>query len=788
MSRIKTSLILILMLGLTVSAIMASQYIPTSHDTGLPPETITYDDLQPDEFELLYETENLSYFYREDRDIIAIKDKRNGYLWKTGIDIEFNKYLEEACMLVPDEEKINCAPLEDRLNTTFTGIANSLLTVEYYDNSSSIRRLSSASDSGVTSRLATVNNNPNHRRLDVNFELLSIEIKMHIYFDNEGIRYEIRDEDITGTGVRQLAGIMLTPFMGASGGAKAFWDPEQYAYRRIVPNPRLDGYVLVPDGPGALIRFVDHNTSLTSYNGNIYGEDLAESDFYYARETSYLPLKSPMMPVFGVAHGNRQAAFVAYATSGGEYMNIIVSPEQNLTNYTFAYPRFEINKLFHQVYNRRGDGYFKLMDDRNHFDMSMRYDFLANDGSEDGYPADYVGMALKYRDHLKANDGLPTVTRSRGDIPIRLDFVMSDIKRSVFGLEDVIATTANQVRNILADVKDTGINNVTSGLLGWQRGGITNGHPGRTTWKRAIGSQNDFKALNEFAKSIGYDVSMSQDYVTIHRDQVNYLNTAAKHMNGWYLEYRLRDTMPVTLFGYARPSVSARWLLEQSQRLSRIGYDSLTVEGISNILMSEYSRESSEVHKTIDLYQSTFDKIHQDWSIAATAPNEYLWKYVDRFLQAPVYSSQFLIQTDTVPFLQLVINNNMEMFAPYSNFSFYTQQDILRMIDYNLSPSFVLTHEPSYQLTLTNSARFYSTEYTEYKDLIQSIYRQVNNALKYVTHAKWIDRVVLENGVIMNVYDNNMAVIINYTDSTINVMNNIVDPQSAKVIVMEVQP
>jgi hypothetical protein len=788
MSRIKTSLILVLMLGLTVSAIMASVYIPTSHDTGLPPETITYDDLQPDEFELLYETEYLSYFYREDRDIIAIKDKRNGYLWKTGIDIEFNKYLEEACNLVPDEEKINCAPLEDRLNTTYTGIANSLLTVEYYDNSSSIRRLSSASDAGVTSRLATVNNNPNHRRLDVNFELLSIEIKMHIYFDNEGIRYEIRDEDITGTGVRQLAGIMLTPFMGASGGAKAFWDPDQYAYRTIVPNPKLDGYVLVPDGPGALIRFVDHNTSLTSYNGNIYGEDLAESDFYYTRETSYLPLKSPMMPVFGVAHGNRQAAFVAYATSGGEYMNIIVSPEQNLTNYTFAYPRFEINKLFHQVYNRRGDGYFKLMDNRNHFDMSMRYDFLANDGTEDGYPADYVGMALKYRDYLKANDGLPTTTRSIGDIPIRLDFVMSDIKRSVFGLEDVIATTANQVKDILADIKDKGINHVSSGLLGWQRGGITSGHPGRTSWKSAIGSQNDFKALNDFAKSIGYDVSMSQDYVTIHRDQVNYLNTAAKHMNGWYLEYRLRDTMPVTLFGYARPSVSARWLLEQSQRLSRLGYDSLTVEGISNILMSEFSKEGSEVHKTIDLYQSTFEKMYENWSIAATTPNEYLWKYVDRFLQAPVYSSQFLIQTDTVPFLQLVINNNMEMFAPYSNFSFYTKQDVLRMIDYNLSPSFVLTHEPSYQLTLTNSARFYSTEYTQYQDLIQSIYREVNDALKQVTHAKWIDRIVLENGVIMNVYDNNMAVIINYTESNINVMNTSVNAQSAKAIVMEVQP
>lgn len=786
MSQIKKLSLIMLTLTVAFTIIAASQYIPTSHDTGLPPETITYEDLEPSEFELLYETENLSYYFREDRDVLAIKDKRNGYLWKTGLDIEFNKNLEAACKLVPDDQKIDCLPIEDRLNTTFTGIANSILTIEYYDISSSIRRISSASDAGVTSKLATVNDDPSHRRLDVRFGTLRIDIKVHIYFDDDGIRYEIRDEEITGEGVGVLAGVMLTPFLGASGGAKLYWDPERENFRRSVPNPTLDGYVLVPDGPGALIRFVDRNTSLTSYNGNIYGEDLTESDYYYGWETSYLPLKSPMMPVFGIAHGNRQAAFVAYATSGGEYMNIIVSPEANLTNYTYAYPRFEYNKLFHQVYNRQGDGYFTLMENRNHFDISMRYDFLANDGSSDSYPADYVGMALKYRDYLKENDGLPTTIKDKGDIPIRLDFVMSDIKRSVFGMEDVIVTTANQVKDILNDVKTLGIAKVTSGLLGWQKGGITNGHPGKTDWTGAIGSQSEFKELSDAAKELGYDVSLSQNYVMIHRDQVNYLNTAAKHMNGWYLEYRLRDNMPVSLFGYAKPSTSAKWMLDQSRRLAGVGFDSFTVEGITNVLISEYTKESSDVHKTIEMYKESFEQLEDDWKISSTMPNEYLWKYVDRFLQAPVYSSQFLIQTDTVPFLQLVINNNMEMYAPYSNFSFYTRQDILRMIDYNLSPSFVLTNQPSYQLTLTNSARFYSTEYIQYKDLIQQIYSDVNEALKDVTHAQWIDRVVLENGVILNEYDNGWVVVINYTQEPIVVFNTTVEAESAKAMMAEV--
>ena len=108
------------------------------------------------------------------------------------------------------------------------------------------------------------------------------------------------------------------------------------------------------------------------------------------------------------------------------------------------------------------------------------------------------------------------------------------------------------------------------------------------------------------------------------------------------------------------------------------------------------------------------------------------------------------------------------------------------MIDYNLSPSFVLTHLPSYQLTLTNSARYYSTEYVQYKDLIQQIYADVNEALKDVTHAQWIDRVVLANGVIKNTYDNGMVVIINYTQEPIEVFNTSIEPESAKALMAEV--
>jgi hypothetical protein len=165
-----------------------------------------------------------------------------------------------------------------------------------------------------------------------------------------------------------------------------------------------------------------------------------------------------------------------------------------------------------------------------------------------------------------------------------------------------------------------------------------------------------------------------------------------------------------------------------------------------------------------------------------TNPNDYLWNSVDRYLNTPVFSTQFLVETDTVPFLQMVLNGSMEMYAPYSNFSFYTPKDVLRMIDYNLYPSFVLSQDPAYNLALTNANRFYSTEYTEYKTLIISIYKDVNRVLKEVIGAQWIDRQVLENGLILNTYDNGKKILINYTESALTVNGKIIQALSATVL------
>lgn len=775
-SIVAAALVLVLLAGTTVKG-YAGTYIPTSRDTKLPPDKVTYDLTGLDRYEPVYETEYIKYYYREDRDIFAIEDKRNGYVWKTGADIAFSAEKGE--------------PKEKSLNSTYIGIANSLITVEYYE-SDTIKNISSASKKGASSTLYMLNDNPATRRLDVSFEDIDLHVKVYITLTEDSIQYNIPYEEISGKGKSVMAAILLTPFLGASGGEAQFYNPETGEYGDAVSKYRVPGYVLVPDGCGGLIRFTDNETAFTEYVGDVYGSDASTETYYYSSLSDVVPLKNPVLPVYGIAHGDRQAAFVAYAESGAEYMDIVVRPDENKkVKYTWAYPRFEFNTTYFQVYNKQGAGYFSMMEEPQKVDISMCYTFLAGDGSDErSYAADYTGMAAAYREHLIEAGILEKKNDVAGTTPIRIDFMMADSKKGLLGMEQVVVTKASDVDDILAKLVEDGVSNINAGLIGWQKKGETLTRPDKAVYSGAIGTKKEFSKLIEKYGELGIDVSYAREVSTINEEMTNFFNTASKHINTWYVNVRkdwiLPENAPVKIFGYATADKTAEWTKKLVEKVGE-NSKSFTLSGISNVLVSSFDRNGVDISATeaVATYQQTLEELNGTWKLNLSNPNKYLWKYTDRYLQMPVGTSQYVFETDTVPFLQMILYGTMEMYAPYSNFSFYTQTDVLKMIDYNMSPSFILSKEPSYLLADTVSSDLYSTEFSQYEELIVSIYGKVNEVLSATAGYDWTDRTVLANGVIRNTYEKNgdtFCIIINYTEDTYNYRGTDIGGMTAEII------
>lgn len=778
MSRVRKLAIAISLLLVLSATFVYGAYKPTNLDTKLPPKLMEKATSIPDTAEVIYENETFVYGFKETRDVLYVTDKRNGYTWTTGLDIAPAKEVKAA---LRKDEALGKEPLESKMNETFTAIANSFVTLEYYDDSNNIKRLPSSGE-GATSVLSQVVSEEGHFILDVTYEEPEIALRVHLYLNEAGYDVAIGQDEITGPGTESLAAVLLSPFLGASGGEYQVYDEETGKHGDKIKKPEIPGYVFVPDGSGALIRFNDYNVSLKAYEAKIYGNNIAKDTYNIVNEyDSFVPFKTPVMPVFGISHGQDQNAFVGYATKGDAHMEVVVVPEENTTLYTWAYPRFTYNNLFHQVFNKRGDGYFTLGEDQDAYDIHFSYDFLAGDGTT-GYSADYVGMAKSYRDYL-IDSGILTVKPStEGKIPMRVDFVMSDQKKSVIGYENAVTTTADGALKILEDMVDDQGYNLNVGLLGWQDGGITVAKPWATDFSGQIGSKGQFRDLLTQAGALGIDVSMTTDYVNINSNQMTLISNAAKHRNGWYLTRFLWGDVPFTEFAYAKPEKAVSWLDKQAKDLQDLGITSHSIEGIPSMLYSSYGNDPLDEEGVIKAYQEALNELSTDLKLNLKRPNQYLWQYTDRYLDIPVYPTQFLIETDTVPFLQLVLSGTMEMYGPYSNFSFYGDKDVLRMIDYNIYPSFVLTDGPAYLLSTTNSLNYYSTEYDQYKEVMAKVYDRVNLALGAVKDELWVDRTVLTDGIIKNTYSGGTQVVINYTDDPYKYEDVTLGPLSFAVI------
>lgn len=694
-------------------------------------------------FKKIYENDILSVSFKESRDIFQITDKRSGYIWSSGIDAGFRE--------------------EEMMNPKYASFANSFITFDYFENQGVLNKQSSTliSENGEIDFSTLFVLDENHFLLQVDtgaegfaadVEISFIENKMNVYINPETIQEKSPD--------KALAALYIAPFLGAVGGRLL---PDNISENKVSAQekmPEYDGYLFVPDGPGALIRFKENSTSLSPYVQRVYGPDIATAYTGTTIETNRVDPQIAHFPVYGVAHGYNQAAFLAYATSGAEYMEITATPRGNTTLYYYVANRYLFRSLYFQTLNQQKEGIDQYPEQKNDFPIAMTFEFLADS------QANYVGMAQAYRRSLSQRDLLPDCNPN--SFPkVRLDFLMADVKRSAIGLESVIMTTGHDLLSIADDLNKQGIQQFEFGLYGFQSSGLNAQNPGQIAFNKKISDVALFLEIQNFLEKADCKLSFAQNYALFTSAMADAKNSAAMHISSQYCERIISFAKPVfDRYHYARPQVMAEWFLAQATQLKKSGFNSITAEGLCDVLISDFSsRHELNRSEAIEKITAALGHVHENgFDISAKKANEYALKYLNTLTCVPMFHSQYLIETDTVPFMQIVLSGLVDLYAPYANFSFYSQQDVLRMIDYGVYPSFLITAQSSHLLSKTNSNDLYATSYTNLRSMIQVISREVTNALAPVKGEQIISREVVSPDVVLVTYSNNTKIMINYSN------------------------
>lgn len=571
----------------------------------------------------------------------------------------------------------------------------------------------------------------------IKFGVSKVELDLYVYIDDQGLHYEIPYDSISDNANTPLASMTLFPFFGSS--------------KRM----RTPGYVMIPDGVGALIR-IDDAKGKSVYSKRFYGADLGLN---LESSESYLYAN-----VYGMVQGVNQNGFLSIVEEGAGNAILTHVPSQNQSDMNWTYVTYEFRTSYTQYLNQSETSSIRLIQDAmNHFDIKQSYTFL------EGEDANYVGMANTYQQYL-VNMDLLRQNQTLTDISLHLDVLAAENKSALIGRKTFSMTTVNQLQEIIDELISQNVLNLDVTYHGYGNGGYSYTAPNYTKFESKVGSKSEFNTLNEM---YGSNVSLFYD-VSYPVVSLNNNSTSTKDMAQTISEVLIQPDEDSYTYNIEEAIAS---LTKDYEDMQAYGVDNLSYDRIGNLLYTnfkaEYSR--SEVISYIQQLLEVSD------TVAVSQPFSYLW-FANVIYDIPMYSSQQSKFSDTVPFYSIVLSGYPTVYGRSSNFFSNTTNELLRMIDYHVYPSFYITYESAYLLLDSGSNNIFTSKFADWEDQIISQYQYVNDALSPVIGATFVSREILNTGFVKNTYSNGVVIYINYSGNDYSDQGHDVSAMSYEVI------
>ena len=676
------------------------------------------------DFELKMENDYLAVYFREETSGIRILNKSNGYVWGG---------------LKQDKP--------DNMNKSWSMMANSVLTIDYIDEDAQSSRISLGKD--------TVNKEFDWQKESctcrAEFTEAGISLEFTISIEDDKLSVELNRDSIEETDIYTLQSVWILPFLGS------------------VEQNEIDGYFFIPDGSGALVRFSKNAQYVSPYDERIYGKDAAvdqltsAGDLLAKRNNDYMTdISNITVPVYGVVHGAGKSAFLAEVESGAEYASIYMSPAGLVTDYNWLSARFDWRRAYTKPLNNSGANIFTVEENLSPFNAKVTYKFLS------GEEASYTGMALSYREKLISDGILNSAEKNDKDIPVLLDVMAADVKKTIWGNKHITLTDTNKLKSITEKLYKDKITNLAVNYIGWQKGGLNGADFYETKFDNDLGSISDIEKLKDKITSNGGRFYLSVNPITFNGDQAR-LQSATALTNSNKYAVKTRNNKELI---YPNEYFSKISLINDkfSKLLKKTESFTLSLEKIGNTIYSDYSRNAEYSRsKTLQTFENLLKNSNQKPML--DNPNNYLWKYAGEVSELPMQNSQYLFESDSVPFLPILLKGSLDYYAPYTNQGFYTDSCILKMIEYGAYPSFVIMGEENEALIDTPLSDYFSLCFDDWNSLIIEVYNKINPALTAVEGSKISNHEMLADGIAKVSYDNGVKIYINYTADNFELQN-----------------
>lgn len=675
-------------------------------------------------------------------------------------------YMNEEDLSVVVADKQTGAYMESSIsyddgnnNNTWLGAMKSAVVLTMINQSDDTKQADLLNDD-VTK---TITYTSNGFTAELYWNTYKLGMRLEVSLEEDGLVARIPDDSIREDGeAYQIGTISIYPFMGCS-----YLDDKE-------------GYLFIPDGNGALIYLDDKEGRFNSgYTAMIYGTDVGFQEnvvesLLWGRHQMINDAHKVTAPVYGIAHTDDRIAYLAVVEEGAMRAMIEANPNGVSVDYNRVYAKFVERRLYTQpTSNNSSSGSFKKPEDsRSHSDLQIRFLFLSED------EANYCGMANAYRDYLLSRGLLRTAEDS---YRTRLDFLGTERENWVIGTSSVVMTTVDDIREMYEDLQAVGVTSIFTVYKGWQKGGLYNVPISKYKADGGIGGTSALTRLIEDAAADGIQIYLYNDAMRINPDEQNATFNVIKMIS----KRRFSEDTHMDVYEemmYLTPARSNKLLDKFAASYLKKGVDTICLAGVSNTLFSyNYSGEFYTRYDCGESYENMVRELDEQAALVLEQPFAYLWQYTDAYLDMPLYTSSYIFEDESVPFLSIVFKGVIPVYSEYVNFEANKQEFFLKMVETGTYPSFYITKESSAELIYTNSCDIYSSEYSVYRDTIIEYTSELQALNARVAGAHIVGHEIMGNGITKVTYDNGVTVYVNYSSTAQTVDGTTVEAMSYKV-------
>lgn len=539
-------------------------------------------------------------------------------------------------------------------------------------------------------------------------------------------------------------------------------------YLNILPyfgaaGTREKGFMLVPEGGGALINFNNGKIAQNSYYANIYGWDMAQDRKSVVHETR------TYFNVFGMS--GQDNSFICIMEKGAPYAAIQADISGRNNSYNFVNAVYNIvHREQYDVADKYNGAMFVYEEAIPREDIVNRYRFV-NSGS-------YVEMANAYNSYLLDKYGDSLTLNEDAQTPVALEILGAvDKVKQVFGVtasKPLKLTTYSEAKQMLSELYGQGMTNVSVKLSGWMNGGVQQKILKKVKPVTELGSRKELQSLIGFVNDSGMDIYL--DGVTDYAfdsslfdgffapsDVARLVSKEKAELSDYSLvTYGKADEENVYYLLKGETILQmARKLTEESGKLNAgVSFQNMGME-----LSSDFNRDEPVSRQAaLEAQEKLLQEISASGQgIMMNMGNDYAIAYADMVTNMDLGGSKYTILDRTVPFYQLALHGYVNYTGEPLNLTQNREEELLKSAEYGAGLSFTLMKETAFVLQKTLYTKYFGADYDAWHDRMLDIYTRYNAELGHTFSQRMTEHAYISEKVTCTAYEDGTKVYVNYS-------------------------